>query len=351
MQTDLTYSLIESNIRTKKEKYILAGLILLVLFVVPQFLSKYALSMINSAMISAIAIAGLNLISGYTGVISLGNAAFMGIGAYIAAILTTQSGLVWWISIPCGALVAMVVGLIIGIPALRLKGIYLLMATIALHFITEFALIKYELATNRIAGIRFPRPTLFGLTFKSQISYYYLFLIITILLTIFIYNLLRTAIGRSLMAVRDNESAAKAMGVNIVRTKLMSFAVSSFIIGIAGGLQGIYVRNVTAEMYGFGMTFDQLCGLFIGGIGVMAGPILGAAFITMLPDFIGIMTEFLKQLLPFLGSALGKFRFEIQYFIYGLCIVLVLLFKPDGLTGIAKDFVALIRKIVTKKKE
>lgn len=306
--------------------------------------------MINSMLISAIAITGLNIISGYSGVISLGNAAFMGIGAYVAAVLTAESGLIWWLSIPIGAVVAMIIGLIIAVPALRLKGIYLLMATIALHFLTQFALIKYELVTHRIAGIRFPKPKIFHFTIDSQIKYYYLFVIIMIVLTLFVYNLLRTAAGRSLMAVRDNESAAKAMGVNIVRTKLMSFALSSFVIGIAGGLQGIYVRNVTAEMYEFSVTFDQLSGLFIGGISTLAGPILGAAFVTLLPDFIGVITEGLKHVVPFLAGALGKFRFEIQYFFYGLFIVLVLIYKPDGLAGLMKGLIGFIKKIGSKKK-
>ena len=139
------------------------------------------------------------------------------------------------------------------------------------------------------------------------------------------------------MAVRDNESAAKAMGVNTVRAKLMAFAVSSFIIGIAGGLQGIYVRNVTAEMYGFSVTFDQLCGLFIGGASTLGGPVLGAFFITMFPDVIGVITKFLTSVMPFLGIFLEENFFEVQYFIYGLCIVLILVFKPDGLNGIIRD--------------
>jgi branched-chain amino acid transport system permease protein len=117
----------------------------------------------------------------------------------------------------------------------------------------------------------------------------------------------------------------------------MAFAVSSFIIGIAGGLQGIYIRNVTAEMYGFSVTFDQLCGLFIGGVSTLGGPVLGAAFITMFPDVIGAITKFLTSLMPFLGTFFEKNHFEVQYFIYGLCIVLVLVIKPDGLNGIIRD--------------
>jgi branched-chain amino acid transport system permease protein len=247
-----------------------------------------------------------------------------------------------------GAFVAMLVGLIIGIPALRLKGIYLLMATIALHFITEFTLDKYTLWTEKLSGIRFPKVEVGGFVFDSQAKFYYLLLTIAALVIFFLYNLFRTALGRSLMATRDNEAAAKAMGVNIVYAKLMSFAVSSFIIGMAGGLQGIYVRNVAAEMYGFSVTFDQLCALFIGGIGTLFGPVYGAAFITFLPDFIGMFINFVKHALPFMEGSLGKYHFEIIYFIYGLFIVLVLMFKPTGLAGIFADFHKFINNLFKK---
>jgi branched-chain amino acid transport system permease protein len=267
----------------------------------------------------------------------LGNAVFLGIGAFITGILTTQFSLPWYLSILTGSVCAMVVGLIIGIPALRLKGIYLLLATIALHYITEFGLLKYELVTFRLSGIRFPRIKLGALVFDKQIEFYYLLLAVTVIVILFLYNLYRTAFGRSLMATRDNESAARSMGVNIVYTKLMAFVVSSFIVGLAGGLQGFYIRNVTAEMYTFSVMFDHLCALFIGGISTLSGPVLGAAFITFLPDVIDVFINFSKDLFPFMVEALEKYRFEIQKFFYGLCIVLVLLFKPAGLAGIFSD--------------
>jgi branched-chain amino acid transport system permease protein len=320
-----------------------------VLVVIPFFSSNYVLTLINNALISSIAITGLNLISGYTGVISLGNAAFLGIGAFSAGILVTQFSIPWWLSIVLGALLAMLVGLIIGIPALRLKGIYLLMATIALHFITEFSLHKYTLWTKKLSGIRFPKVEVGGFVFDSQEKFYYLLLAIAALVIFFLYNLFRTALGRSLMATRDNEAAAKAMGVNIVYAKLMAFAVSSFIIGIAGGLQGIYVRNVIDEMYGFSVTFDQLCALFIGGIGTLFGPVYGAVFITFLPDFIGMIINFAKQALPFMVGSLEKYHFEIIYFIYGLCIVLVLMFKPTGLAGMFSGFYKFIDNLLKKR--
>lgn len=319
-----------------------------VLVVIPSFSSSYVLTLINNALIGIIAISGLNLISGYTGVISLGNAAFLGIGAFSAGILVTQFSIPWWLSIVLGAFVAMLVGLFIGIPALRLKGIYLLMATIALHFITEFALIEYTLWTKKLSGIRFPKIEVVGFVFNSQAKYYYLLLAITALVIFFLYNLFRTAVGRSLMATRDNEAAARAMGVNIVYAKLMAFAISSFIIGMAGGLQGIYVRNVAAEMYSFSVTFDQLCALFIGGIGTLLGPVYGAAFITFLPDFIGMFINLAKQALPFMADSLGKYHFEIIYFIYGLCIVLVLMFKPTGLAGMFSDLYKFINNLLKK---
>lgn len=349
MQINLKNILSEADNKRGTLRIVGVFFLMIILISIPYFLSNYALSILNSVLLTAIAISGLNLISGFAGVMSLANAAFMGIGAFIAGILTVEFGLVWWLSIPCGGIIAMVVGLIICIPSLRLKGVYLLLATIALHFLTQFALLKYEMVTKKISGIRFPKPSVFDFVIDSQLKYYYLFLIITLLLLLFIYNLMRTAIGRSLMAVRDNESAAKAMGVNIVRTKLIAFAVSSFIIGIAGGLQGIFVRNINSEMYGFHVTFDHICGLFIGGISTLSGPILGSAFITILPDLLGSITRLFQEFLPFFAVSLEKFHYEIQYFFYGLSIVLVLMFKPDGVNGFIRDSFGFVRKIVFKK--
>lgn len=319
------------------------------LLVIPQFSGKYTLTLVNMTLINIIAVTGLNLLTGYTGIVSMGNAAFMGIGAFIAGILAAQYGLPFWLAIIVGGLVAMLVGILIGLPALRLKGFYLLLATLALHFIAAFAMVQYQTTRNLLSGIRFPKMVLAGVVFDTQTKSYYLFLVITVLVILFVYNLLRTALGRSFVAIRDNESAAKAMGVNVAYTKLVAFAISSFIVGLAGGLMGFSLRNVTAEIFTMEMGIDHIVALFLGGQAALFGPVLGAAFVTLLPEFIGGVAKLTKETMPVLGNALDAHGFEIRTFIYGLSIVLVLIFKPAGLAGAMSDLFRFIKRFGQKK--
>lgn len=323
-------------------------LLVIVLLAIPAFSNNYVLSMINITLINIVAITGLNLLTGYTGLVSMGNAAFLGIGGFTAGIISVQLGFPFWIAIIIGGFFAMVVGILIGIPSLRLKGLYLLLATLALHFIIAFALLYYQTKTSSLSGIRFPRMEIAGFIFDTQIKSYYFLLAVTVLVIIFVRNILRTALGRSFLAVHNNEAAAKAMGVNITLTKLVAFAISSFLIGIAGGLMGFSTRNLTAEMFNLNLTVDHLVALFIGGQATLTGPVLGAAFIILFPDFIGFLADVTKDTVPFLAEVLGKYSFEIRTFIYGLCIVLVLIFKPTGLVGVLSDLFKSLRRLGSK---
>ena len=331
-------------------RYGLWVILAIVLLAFPNFSSSFWLSMVNNTLIVALAVLGLNLITGYAGVMSLGNAGFMGIGSFTAAILAVYVGIPWWLAIIAGSFAAMLIGIMIGIPALRLRGLYLLMATQAMFMIKAFAFQLFETKTHRLAGIRFPKPTVGEFTFDTAEKFYYLFLVITVLVILFVRNLLRTGMGRSLLALRDNENAARAMGVNITFAKLMAFAVSSFIIGMTGALQGVYFKNVTAEMYSFSLSMDQIVALFIGGNGSLLGPVFGAGFITLLPEGIDVLAHIIQRFLPVVGDLLLKFRFETQLFIYGLCIILVLLLKPTGLEGVFQDVRLYIRKRLQNRK-
>lgn len=164
----------------------------------------------------------------------------------------------------------------------------------------------------------------------------------------FVYNLLRTALGRSFVAVRDNEAAAKAMGVDITKTKLVAFAISSFLIGISGGLMGFSIGNLTAEIYSLHLAINHMVAMYIGGKATLLGPILGASFVNLLPDFIEFLSDVTKDALPFLANILEKYTFEIREIIYGLCIVLVLIFKPAGLAGILSDLFGWFKRLGNK---
>ncbi|KUO78308.1 MAG: hypothetical protein APF81_22255 [Desulfosporosinus sp. BRH_c37] len=314
------------------------------LLVIPSFLSNYAISVVNNTLITIIAVAGLNLLTGYTGLISMGNAAFLGIGGFVAGIFSVQFGFPFWLAILVGGFAAMLIGVLIGIPALRLKGFYLLLATLALHFITVAILVRYQTWKQAFYGIRFPRMQVASFVFDTQTKSYYLFLVITVLVIVLIYNIQRTALGRSFVATRDNEAAAKAMGVNITYTKLVSFALSSFLIGISGGLMGFNVRNITADVYSLNVTIDQTVALFLGGQATLLGPVYGAAFVTMIPDLIDFLANIANSAVPLLGKILETYKFEIRTFIFGLSIVLVLIFKPGGLAEIFGDLKSLFIK-------
>lgn len=309
--------------------------------------SKYLIYMINITLINIIAITGFNLLTGYTGQISMGNAAFLGIGGFITAILSTNFGFPFWLSIPFGGLTAMLIGILIGVPALRLKGIYLLLATLALHFITGFFLLFYQVKSSHLGGLQFPKMQIGDFVFDTQIKSYYLFLVITAIVMGFVYNLLRTDLGRSFLATRDNEVAARAMGVNVTYTKLVAFALSSFLIGIAGGLMGFALSNLTAEIFSMDLVVDHLMALFLGGQATLFGPVLGSAFITLFPEAIRALTNATKDV-PLVGTFMDANGFQVMNFIYGLSIVLILIFKPVGLVGVVNDLYLYVRRKMRK---
>jgi branched-chain amino acid transport system permease protein len=314
-----------------------------VMLALPAILKNYMLSLVSTTLISIIAITGLNLLTGYTGLVSLGSAAFLGIGGFSAGIFSTQLGLPFLLAVIASGLFAMGVGILIGIPSLRLKGLYLMIATLALHYTTQSGLINYQLKSGLYAGLQFPRMEIAGFLIDTGAKAYYFFLVVTVLVLIAVYNFLRTALGRSFVAVRDNESAAKAMGVNVTYAKLTAFAISSFLIGMAGALMGFALRNITADIFSFDLIINHLVALFVGGQATLFGPVLGAAFITLFPTILNSLANATQNVFPFLAHLLEAYTYEVQTFIYGLCIVLVLIFKPTGLAGILSDLARLFK--------
>lgn len=319
-----------------------------VMLALPLILKNYMLSLVSTTLISIIAITGLNLLTGYTGLVSLGSAAFLGIGGFSAGVFSTQLGFPFLLAVIAGGFVAMGVGIVIGIPSLRLKGLYLMMATMALHFVTHAGLINFQMESGLYAGLQFPKMEVAGVLLDTGVKAYYFFLVVTVLVLIVVYNILRTALGRSFVAVRDNESAAKAMGVNVTYAKLTAFAISSFLIGMAGALMGFAVRNITGEIFSFDLVINHLVALFVGGQATLFGPVLGAAFITLFPSILNSLANATQNVFPFLAHILEAYTYEIQTFIYGLCIILVLIFKPTGLAGILSDLTQLFKRLGRK---
>ncbi len=309
------------------------GVGLIILFVVIPFISShYLLYVINHVGIAAIAAIGLNILIGYTGQISLGHGAFFGVGAYGAAILATAVGLPFWLSVIGGGIITALVGMIFGIPSARLKHLYLTIATLAGQFILQYLFVSWESLTKGPMGIMLPRATLFGYDVKGDRSFYYVIFVCFTLLTWVAVNLMRTRYGRAFIAIRDNDRAAEGMGIPIFRFKLLSFAISSFYAGFAGGLAAYYIGSITPEPYTLFLSVEYIAMIIIGGLGSIPGSVFGAIFITLLNEVLSHATGFFMNI-----GALTKIALTIaplREFVFGLAIILFIIFEPKGLAEV-----------------
>lgn len=305
-------------------------MIVSLLFLFPLFASNYAIGLATLCAIAVIGAIGLNILTGFTGQISIGVGAFLAVGGYASAILTTTLGWSFWIALPLAGLITAIIGGMFGIPSLRLKGLYLAIATLAAQVIILWVIGRWSSLTGGGSGMVLSRPEFGEFSFYSHNSYYYLVLVIAVLTTIYALNLFRTRTGRAFLAVRDRDVAAQIMGINLFSYKVMSFAISSFIVGIAGALLAHYTMIVTVELYSMQVSIQYLAMILVGGLGSVFGAILGAIFITLLPVALGYMVEFLTIFLPNAHGILNAFR----EFVFGLVIIIFLIFEPGGLVHI-----------------
>jgi branched-chain amino acid transport system permease protein len=306
---------------------------LFILFAIVPFISShYILYVINHIGIAAIAAIGLNILIGFTGQISLGHGAFFGVGAYSAAILATALGFPFWLSLLSAGLITALVGMIFGIPSVRLKHLYLTIATLAGQFIIQYLLVSWVSLTKGAEGIFLPRATLFGLNLKADRAFFYVIFICFVIMTWMAVNLIRTRYGRAFIAIRDNDRAAEGMGIPIFKYKLLSFAISSFYAGFAGGLAAYYIGSITPEPYTLSLSVEYIAMIIIGGLGSIPGSVFGAIFITVLNELLSGATEFFMNIGP-----LSKIALQIaplREFIFGLAIVLFIIFEPKGLAEV-----------------
>ena len=302
---------------------------LLLMTVVPWLASPYMLYILNTIGIAAIAAIGLNILIGFTGQISLGHGAFFGVGAYAAAILASRFHLPILVILPAAGLMTALVGMIFGIPSGRLKGLYLTIATLAGQFIIEYLLIHWESLTKGTMGITLPPTMLFSFSLQGDLGFFYLIFIILACMVWIAVNLMRTRYGRAFIAIRDNDRAAEGMGIPIFRYKLLSFGISSFYAGCAGGLWACYMGSITAEPFNLALSVEYIAMVIIGGMGSISGSIYGAIFITLLNEALRFMTDFLMN--SGLVTATGLNLAPLREFVFGLAIVLFILLEPRGL--------------------
>jgi branched-chain amino acid transport system permease protein len=272
---------------------------------------------------------GLQIITGYCGQISIGHAAFMGVGMYTVGILQRHFGISFWVCLPLAGLVPMFIGMMFGLPALRMKGLYLAFATLAAHFVIVYVISNWRSVTNGTDGMWMKRPdVLFGIDFKSDRNYYLLVLTITIIMTYLATNLARTKLGRSFVAVRDNDIAAEVMGINIAYTKIMAFGIGCFFAGIAGALGGAYYEYVNVEWFGLDDSIWYLGFLVVGGFGSIFGAIAGATVWKVMDEFSTLVTPITETLL---GGAAFYASAAFSLIFYSLIIIVFLVFEPRGI--------------------
>ena len=297
----------------------------LVLIAAPWLIDEYMLAQLSFVAIYAIAGVGLMLLTGYTGQISLGHAAFFAAGAYTAAILE-QQGIGFLAALPAAALVAAALGVVIGLPALRLSGIYLAIATLAFAFIVEEVLARWQSLTNGNNGMVLDDITMFGLAIDSEPRFYYLALALLVAVMLVAINILRSPTGRAMIAIRDSEIAAQSMGVSLARTKTTAFAVSAAMTGIAGALYAHKLTFISPEQFTIFVSIELLLVVFIGGLGSLHGAVLGAIFVIVLPQAIVILREILPR-------AVAE-QAGLESGLFGLALILFMVFEPRGLYGI-----------------
>ncbi len=300
---------------------------------IPAFFSPTDLAIADVAWITIIGAISLNLLIGYAGQVSLGQAAFLAIGAYTAVFTIRTLHVGMWLGVPLAGVLAAVVGLVIGIPSLRFRGFYLALTTLGLQFIATFVLRQYQVTAGGMEGFSIPTQALGPLKLDSDVKWYYVlaaFGLVTILLSA---NLVRTRTGRAWMAVRDRDIAASIIGVNVNRYKLLAFVVSSFLAGVGGALGAYYRGNVSIDSYDLSLAIAYIAMIIVGGLGSNAGSVIGAVILTWLPYWISGFVQGLPPDWPVVNN-LQLGIFALQSAVYGVVIVFFLLFEPRGLIAV-----------------
>lgn len=303
----------------------------LFLVAAPLFLNPYYLEVLSLILIAVVGALGLNILLGYTGQISIGHAAFMSVGAYTAANLITKLDMPFWIAIPAGGLMAAAVGVLVGIPSLRIKGLYLAIATLAAQFIIEWVINHTPTISGGVqASIEVPRPTLFGEKLDTEIEMYYFLMAFASIAIVATLNLVRSRVGRAFIAIRDQDIAAEIIGINVFRYKLYAFAISSFYAGVAGVLYTYYLSIANYEQFLIVVSIDYLAMVIIGGLGSVLGSIFGAIFVTLLPIVIRIFMDTFGAFF-FDPVILAQVTAQFRLILFGFLIIVFLVVEPEGL--------------------
>jgi branched-chain amino acid transport system permease protein len=322
------------------------GLLAIVVLVLPFVMSAYYVGETTWVFVYAICGVSLMTLVGYTGLVSLGHAAFLGIGAYAHAYFL-EIGVPWLPSVALAVIITTLCGIVVGLPALRMTGIYLTIATLAFSIIIAEVFSRWESVTHGFAGKAVPKAVVFGVSFADERAFYYLclfFLVLTLWLT---RNLLRSPTGRAWIAMRDSEIAAQSMGVHLAIYKSMAFAYSAAVMGLAGALFAHKIGFLAPDIFTILLSIQLLLLVIVGGLGSLHGAVLGAFFIALLPPVIAILRDSIPAtfhdlakgigvgFIGSIGDVIGNFLKKpgVEAGIFGLILVLVILLEPLGMYG------------------
>jgi branched-chain amino acid transport system permease protein len=318
-------------------RWTVAAIAALMFVVLPLTVHEYYLSVINLVSIAVVGALGLNILVGYTGQISIGHGAFMSVGAYTAANFATRLDLPFWICLPLGGLMAAAVGAVVGIPSLRIKGLYLAIATLAAQLIIEWTINHVTWISGGVqASIQVQRPDLLGYEIASQREMYFFLLFFVVLALVGAMNLVRSRIGRAFIAIRDHDIAAEIIGINIFRYKLLAFAISSFYAGVTGVLYTYYFGIANYEQFQIVVSIDYLAMIIIGGLGSVLGSVFGAIFVTLLPIAIRWGMEAFGGLFFSQQGVLNLIP-NLRLILFGLLIIFFLVVEPVGLNRLWRN--------------
>ena len=326
-----SYQADEALLTTRPQRVWMA-LFAVSLCIAPFVLDNYWLYLACLVAINVASATGLNILTGYTGLVSLGQAAFMAVGAYTVGWMQLNLGTPFLLNLVAGGIIAAAVGILVGIPSLRVKGLYLAIATIAASFILHFIFVNWQSVTNGNSGLTLTPASFFGTPLTEYQQLYFVFVPITALMVLGAANLFRTRVGRAFIAIRDRDISAEVLGISLLRYKLTSFAISSFYAGVAGGMWAYFFRVVTPESFPFVYSIFFLAAIIVGGMGTILGGILGAVFMTLVPELLRFGIDWLTPVLPNAAAMLSPVRTVV----FGLLIVGFLIFEPKGLAEIVQ---------------
>jgi branched-chain amino acid transport system permease protein len=300
------------------------GVLLVAMLAAPWVIPAYWLAQLTFVYIYAVVALGLMLLSGYTGQFSIGHAAFVGVGAYTEAYLAGR-GWPFPVSMVFAMALSAAVGVVVGLPALRVKGMYLAIATLAFGFIVEEVMARWESVTGGNAGKMVASASAFGWQLDSDASFYYLCAVVATGCTLAVLNLLRSPTGRAFVAIRDSEISAQSMGIHLARYKSLSFAISAALAGLGGALYAHKLQFLSPDQFGVAQSIDLVLMIVIGGLGSIHGAFFGAIFLIAMPQLISLVKDVLP---PAIGQATG-----LQGVVYGLTLVAFVLYEPMGIYG------------------